>query len=1070
MNRFRHSARLAALATAVALVVSCDSRNTITGTDTGAGTGGGAVVPPPGADNTAPTLDVSLATGTTSSDTIVYIGGNLGVVITASDNLGVANLTTVMRTPTTAGIVDSVTYNPTVLQTSRTYTIDAATIARGDRLVFTTTAADASSNKKLDSLKVVVADTATPVVTVASKIGTTAKGLDSIDVAIVATDAAGIDSAGFRLVRVRAPGDSVTIFARSSKPAARTTSYTVDMGFRITDTLPIGQYLLVPFAADRSGLAARNVVPFAFSLTDATRPQITLLAPVAGQKVAVGDSILVRARLTDNAGVASLVDSAYSQRGDSLLGTNRTVLRYTTVVAPSSGTFPLTRDTTISRYLRVIAPVDSTADTLIVSATVTDVSGLRTTVRVKVQMTNGPKVTLVAPVAGDSLTSGELLTIKVSASSSAGVQSLGFALSDSGFPTSLAQVPDSVLSPPSGIGQTVTYTRTILIPANAPGGAVLTITPRALDVNGQPGAASPFRIAVRKGAPPVPLVHQSIAPRIELVDSITITASGTGLRFVGYSIHDFTTNALVDSGQVVATASSFGPTALPFRIATAYQGTKVRVTSYAIDALGKVGYAVPTTVTTPQSVAGAALQDTSLVVYGQTFTLPAGRAGTIADLEVDPVRGTVFLSNINNGRLEVWRGATRTFDATGVVVGSQPWGMTMSRTAPLGDTLYVANSGGTNISRVYIGPGTMREDAAQRIVTRPSYLYTINEVRDAGTGRLAESAVGPIQFSDRPQYVQQSVTGKLYLSTKPTPSAPSGTLRYLDPSAVSPDFRFLLDFARSGAVAPTVFAVANVDSAFTADRRPANDLIVLCDHNSGTLDPAVCISTQGGLANAVAMLRAAVPRTDIDVQAQIDVNQLRFQDTTFVASSRDGKSIAFGEGNNAPVARNILLRDDGVNPLSVSPSVLVRDLINNASDQVFGIALDSTGQTFGVHGNETYFTKVTFPYEQRLQGKKSTFATGAGIAFHPGANGPGTTQDKRLAFVASNNGTIEAVDIAYYDFNRGSLATKYNLYGPLRVSRPFPGDPANVVLKLFGLNKSGLVIIDVTAADLITGP
>jgi hypothetical protein len=159
-----------------------------------------------------------------------------------------------------------------------------------------------------------------------------------------------------------------------------------------------------------------------------------------------------------------------------------------------------------------------------------------------------------------------------------------------------------------------------------------------------------------------------------------------------------------------------------------------------------------------------------------------------------------------------------------------------------------------------------------------------------------------------------------------------------------------------------------------------------------------------------------------------------------------------------------------VNPVAASNSALVTDLINNASDQVFGVALDSTGQTLGIHGNETYFTKVSYPFELRLQGKKSTFATGAGIAFHPGANGPGTPQDQRLAFVASNNGTIEAVDIAYYDFNRGSLATKYNLYGPLRATHPFPGDPANVVLKLFGLSQKGLVIIDVTSADLLAGP
>jgi len=59
--------------------------------------------------------------------------------------------------------------------------------------------------------------------------------------------------------------------------------------------------------------------------------------------------------------------------------------------------------------------------------------------------------------------------------------------------------------------------------------------------------------------------------------------------------------------------------------------------------------------------------------------------------------------------------------------------------------------------------------------------------------------------------------------------------------------------------------------------------------------------------------------------------------------------------------------------------------------------------------------------------------------------------------------------VAYY-INRGKLTLKNNLYGPLRVSRPFPGDPANVVLKLFGLSSTGLVVIDLTAADIKPGP
>ena len=144
--------------------------------------------------------------------------------------------------------------------------------------------------------------------------------------------------------------------------------------------------------------------------------------------------------------------------------------------------------------------------------------------------------------------------------------------------------------------------------------------------------------------------------------------------------------------------------------------------------------------------------------------------------------------------------------------------------------------------------------------------------------------------------------------------------------------------------------------------------------------------------------------------------------------------------------------------------------MTNASDEIFGVALDKTGKTIGVHGTETAFSAVTFPFTQRLQGKKSTFAKGTGITFHPNADGVNSPAASRLAFVASANGTIEAVDIAFYDFVRGSLATKFNLYGPLRASLPFPNDPPGVVLKLFGVSSKGLVVVDVTAADLLPGP
>ena len=58
----------------------------------------------------------------------------------------------------------------------------------------------------------------------------------------------------------------------------------------------------------------------------------------------------------------------------------------------------------------------------------------------------------------------------------------------------------------------------------------------------------------------------------------------------------------------------------------------------------------------------------------------------------------------------------------------------------------------------------------------------------------------------------------------------------------------------------------------------------------------------------------------------------------------------------------------------------VKDLTNNASDHVFGLAINSNSTNIVVHGVETFFADSSL----RLQGKYATFNAGAGIAFHPG--------------------------------------------------------------------------------------
>ncbi|MEP7002020.1 MAG: hypothetical protein ABI969_16145 [bacterium] len=817
-------------------------------------------------------------------------------------------------------------------------------------------------------------------------------------------------------------------------------------------------------------------------------PTITLLTPVPGAKLNVGDSLLVTAHLQDNAGIRSVSFTGYSLRGSAILGTQDTVIRYPTVKAPPTGVFATgVVDTVITRYLKPLLPADTLTDSLVVTAIAVDALGGVDTAMVTIKVVRGPNVQVLSPVAGDSATPGAGLTVILRATDLTGVARLGFRLqSDASFPT---KVDTTVTVFYGTLPKDVTLSSTVQIPANAPPRALLTITPISTNSGGQDGTSAPTVIAVRAGLPPAPRVFQNIAKRVETGDSLSITAIGNGVTFVGYVLRDSAGGVI--KRDSVALAQPYPSTAvltLPLNLPTTARGKRITMTSFAYDQGGRVGYSLPAGATAFQGIAANAFVDSSLVVFGITYPLPTNRNGIIADLKVDATRGNVFASNINFGRLEVLSsGATGpVFDPVGIVVGSQPWGMTFSRTAPAKDTMYVANSGGTNLSRVYIGgtPSTMKEDLVNRVVTRASYLFKVTEVVDPSTNRIRLTTTPPILFSDRPQYVEQSMSGRLYFSTKPTTQAPKGTIRYMDPAAAAPDERFILEFAFLGSD-PNSYVVANLDfvRVIPAPATSAqNDSLVLCDHNSGSNAATTCVAGLGGIAATVALLRQAVPLTDVEAIANIDFGSLGLTDTTYSAASGDGRWITFGEGHFAPVARNFALLDDGTGRVRsdgvldlntytyASPSLNIQDLMTNASDQIFGVALDKTGKTIGVHGTETAFSAVTFPFTQRLQGKKSTFAKGAGIAFHPNADGVNTPPNSRLAFVASDNGSIEAVDIAFYDFVRGALATKFNLYGPLRASLPFPGDPPGVVFKLFGVSSKGLVVVDVTATDILPGP
>jgi hypothetical protein len=246
-----------------------------------------------------------------------------------------------------------------------------------------------------------------------------------------------------------------------------------------------------------------------------------------------------------------------------------------------------------------------------------------------------------------------------------------------------------------------------------------------------------------------------------------------------------------------------------------------------------------------------------------------------------------------------------------------------------------------------------------------------------------------------------------------------------------------------------------------------SDTLFIWDHPYGQKTGVIAVSDVIPL-NAIS--QAVAGGSDAEAVLRLDLNSLTLTDTTFVAASGNRNWIAFGEGHKAGAGRVIMVADSlGATPNFFSPLVTVTDLTNNASEQVFGLALDLTGGTVASHGLQSYFAFVSDPFHLRLQGKYDSADNGAGIAFHPSADGTLTPPNQRLAFVGAASGQIEIVDIAYY-ISRGKLQLKSPIYGPLRTSGPMPGDPPSVVMKLYAVSKQGLIVVDVTASDIKAGP
>lgn len=809
---------------------------------------------------------------------------------------------------------------------------------------------------------------------------------------------------------------------------------------------------------------------------DTTSPDLVIDTPFVNQTYNVGDTIRVTGRVQDYVNLSTVTISGVTITGDTTLGTATETPRYKEVTINYSGNAV----NAIRRGIVPLTPLDTVPGTMYLRVTATDAAGNSRLVTVPVRIVSGPRVIIIAPK-GDSIPAGGPMTVIAAGLQSAGLDSIIVHVSSgTGFPTPLV---DSAKKSSAGKAAD-TLTATFKVPSNAPARGLITVDVTVRDALGQYGKKS-ITVPICGGCGQrAPLVTQVVPPRVEYSNGIRVTATGNAIAWLGLIVsdsNDTPASMTRDSVPVPTTAQGapsnatdtipIFPASMSDSLKLLQQGRRIRIRSFARDSAGRIGYSVLSGTATPVTTFASAAFDTSIVAYGRTFSLAAARPGVIGDLAVDPVRGNVILSNTSYNLLEVWNDASKSY-LNPVPVGSLPWGLFVSNNP---DTLLVANSGATTVSRVYLGTGgnTIKEDLASRIRTRNSFVYKVTYSLQNGVIRLLVE--GPFSYSDRPQYLAESKAGRLYFSTRPTTTAPEGTLRWLDPSKKFADAHQLHSYVPylSGTTEIS-WVVFNADSVkvIAATTASASDKLIIWDHDVDTTNPSV--SAESSSPDTALMNLQAAVNTDVDMVYRLDRSQIGLTDTTFAAASGDKSWIAFGEGDTQGTkpGRIIMVNDPtaGVAP-TFSPLVSVADLTENASEKVFGLAVDSVGRQVGSHGLQSYVAAVDDPFQLRLEGVYDSFDDGAGVAFDPSAIGPTTTQRDRVMFVASKSGSIEVVDVAYFN-NRGTLPTKGTLYGPLRATAPLTAaeKAMGIIMKLYALTPQGLVVIDLTKKDIKDGP
>ena len=686
------------------------------------------------------------------------------------------------------------------------------------------------------------------------------------------------------------------------------------------------------------------------------------------------------------------------------------------------------------------------------------------------------RVYLLQPTAGAVASQGKYIPVTVAAHQKSGVKRIGWLVG--GVAGQTAKTADSLVNGSPPFPDTLNFVDSVLVTGT---GGFFTVAGFAVDSGNRVGQTVPITVTIQSvvndNTPPQ--IEQTVTLRAEANDTITVHATDpSGITVIGFAVTTTTGVPIRRDSVLLSGSSTDAIKRFPLGLNTLSPlPQQVVIQAFACDGAVAHNCGVTGATFTIPSPTGASRADTVTIVAGTTRTLPFG--GKIVDAIYNANRRELYLTNPTLSRVEIFQAANSTFVAAGIpTAGPQPWGIALwprDTLGAYGDSIVVANSGGTQLSIIDVTPGARVLRWRQDL---PDFLIQTYKVICAPG---CKTVITEYNVSDRPQYlatVCRPAGGTacaadsifaLY-STTPEPSNPSpftgrATLRMeklINPGNPPDTSRLFahLFFEISGSVP------------------------------SATSDTLRIVERRGPPYN--------VSKVTLTACAGVNVELTSFAlgDTTFARNSGNFTHGFFGEGGNVPAkfARVMgyttkaqllhgastvrgcstsgtlgIIRDSGQVDIDfgMSPSVAVLDFIGNTATKVRSIATNFNGATNAARADSVYYLdeglrlKVTSPDSGIATGMDMNYnhnfaPSGPCPPSSPACGGSGSPND-RLLFVARFDANIDVFD-TYFGYQVGTISIRDPIIGPLRVAKDASGNQL-----LFGITGRGLVMLSLPA-------